>query len=77
MVVRTLVFSEVMKVAHSRRLTAKAGPSGYLESRIATKPGRFMATSTQFWPSDELLVLFRHRAPERSIEPALAAIPPP
>src|SRR5258708_4453165 len=40
----------VMKLAHSSRLTIRTGPSGFLESRTATMPGRLRATSTQLAP---------------------------
>src|SRR5260370_32804197 len=39
-----------MKVAQSAEAKIRLGPSGSLESRTATMPGRLVATSTH-WPS--------------------------
>jgi hypothetical protein len=46
-------------------VTKRAGSSGCFESRMATRPGRLRATSTQlpFWP---LRVLLCHVARDRS-----------
>src|SRR5437667_5647105 len=63
-----------MKAVQLGGVTTSGGPSGCLESRMATIPGRLVATSTQFCPSGELRVLLRQTAPERSIGPALGAI---
>jgi hypothetical protein len=63
-----------MKTIQLRGVTTSAGPAGCAESRTATIPGRLAATSTQFWPSDELRALLRHTAPQRSIGPALGAM---
>src|SRR5215510_512912 len=42
------------KASHSAAGISSLGSSGFLESRIATMPGRLVSTSTQFWPVDEL-----------------------
>src|SRR5260370_3054313 len=54
-----------MKVAQSAEAKIRLGPSGSLESRTATMPGRLVATSTH-WPSPLLWLLLRHWARERS-----------
>ena len=58
-------FTAAVKAAQRMRVTVSAGPSGFLESRIATIPGRLRATSTQLSlaPLKELL---RHSAVDRS-----------
>src|SRR5215467_5726977 len=58
---QTVARKQVMKRAHSSRLMIRAGPSGFLESRTATMPGRLRATSMQL-PRVDL----RHTARDRS-----------
>ena len=52
--------------AQAARLKTSAGPSGSLESRTATIPGRFRATWTHWPPLPPLRVLVRHTAVDRS-----------
>jgi hypothetical protein len=58
--------SEDRNDRHASWVTTSAGPFGSFESRTATTPGRFRATSTQapFWL---LKVLLCHSARDRSI----------
>src|SRR6266436_4023789 len=62
----------LMKDCHSRAVKVSTGPSRCLESRTATIPGRFPATSTHA-PPLLLRVLLRHTARDRSTSGA--AIP--
>src|SRR5215467_9674612 len=63
---QTVARKQVMKRAHSSRLMIRAGPSGFLESRTATMPGRLRATSMQLPPLPLLRVDLRHTARDRS-----------
>src|SRR4051794_37872715 len=54
------------KVRHWLRPKTRAGPFRFLESRTATTPGRFTATSTQSPPLPPLRLLLCQMAPDRS-----------
>src|SRR5579875_1054894 len=49
----------VSRACHWAGETTRAGPLGSFESRTATTPVRWAATSTQFWPSGLLWLLLR------------------
>src|ERR1700722_4297873 len=62
----------LMNARHASRFRVRAGPAGFLESRTATMPGRFRATSTQL-PSGLLWLLLIQAAPD---SPGCMAIAP-